>query len=411
MIRDFSSSLKELTKLIIIFIFALNKVFSQVMPTSFGIHSKKSSSQEINYALSFDGSNDHLTTNGGTISTAWSFEVWYKKNGNQSAINLTNDKNSNNGGTWALRLGQWNNINKVGITKYSVQDYYINNSKANLDIGKWEHIAWTYQNNLVTVYINGENLGTTFTRGPLANGAILYWNIIGKSVRTINGDLDEVRVWSDVRTEAEINDNMFKELNGDETGLVAYYKMSNGSGTTVTDNSSNTYDGTMVNMSTDDWVTSYAPIGNLNSSYQTDVEGIWKKTGTENSEDSNGLKMSVSSELAEVNFTVFGNNNSSGTTSNNLPAGESLQKRSSREWQIDEKGTVTADLIVDISDATGNSVSPAAASNYKLLYKSCVGCDFTVKASGSSSSNDAITFSDIALQDGFYSVASTDANL
>ena len=411
MIRDFSSSLKELTKLIIIFIFALNKVFSQVMPISFGIHSKKSSSQEINYALSFDGSNDHLTTNGGTISTAWSFEVWYKKNGNQSAINLTNDKNSNNGGTWALRLGQWNNINKVGITKYSVQDYYINNSKANLDIGKWEHIAWTYQNNLVTVYINGENLGTTFTRGPLANGAILYWNIIGKSVRTINGDLDEIRVWSDVRTEAEINDNMFKELNGDETGLVAYYKMSNGSGTTVTDNSSNTYDGTMVNMSTDDWVTSYAPIGNLNSSYQTNVEGIWKKTGTENSEDSNGLKMSVSSELAEVNFTVFGNNNSSGTTSNNLPAGESLQKRSSREWQIDEKGTVTADLIVDISDATGNSVSPAAASNYKLLYKSCVGCDFTVKASGSSSSNDVITFSDIALLDGFYSIASTDANL
>ena len=411
MIRDFSSSLKELTKLIIIFIFALNKVFSQVMPTSFGIHSKKGSSQEINYALSFDGSNDHLTTNGGTISTAWSFEVWYKKNGNQSAINLTNDKNSNNGGTWALRLGQWNNINKVGITKYSVQDYYINNSKANLDIGKWEHIAWTYQNNLVTVYINGENLGTTFTRGPLANGAILYWNIIGKSVRTINGDLDEVRVWSDVRTEAEINDNMFKELNGDEAGLVAYYKMSDGSGTTVSDNSSNTYNGTMVNMSTDDWVTSYAPIGNLNSSYQTDVEGLWKKTGTDNSEDSNGLKMSVSSELAEANYTVFGNNNSSGTTSTNLPSGESLQKRSSREWQIDEKGTVTADLIVDISDATGNSVSPAAASNYKLLYKSCVGCDFTVKASGSSSSNDVITFSDIALQDGFYSVASTDANL
>ena len=167
----------------------------------------------------------------------------------------------------------------------------------------------------------------------------------------------------------------------------------------------------MVNMSTDDWVTSYAPIGNLNSSYQTDVEGIWKKTGTENSEDSNGLKMSVSSELAEANYTVFGNNNNSGTTTTNLPSGESLQKRSSREWQIDEKGTVTADLIVDISDATGNSVSPAAASNYKLLYKSCVGCDFTVKASGSSSSNDVITFSDITLQDGFYSVASTDANL
>ena len=58
----------------------------------------------------------------------------------------------------------------------------------------------------------------------------------------------------------------------------------------------------MLNMSTDDWVTSHAPIGNLNSSYQTDVEGIWKKTGTENSEDSNGLKMSVSTELAKQTF-------------------------------------------------------------------------------------------------------------
>ena len=411
MIKDFLNSLEEYIRLILIFFLIINKSFSQVMPSSFGIHSNKNNSQQINYALSFDGSNDHLTTNGGTISTTWSFELWYKKNANQSAINLTNDKNSNNNGTWALRLGQWNNINKVGITKYNVKDYYINDSKANLDIGKWEHVAWTYENNLVTVYINGENLGTTFTRGPLANGAILYWNIIGKSVRTINGELDEVRVWNDVRTEAEINDNMFKELNGDETGLVAYYKMSNGSGTTVTDNSSNTYNGTMVNMNTNDWVTSYAPIGNLNGSYQTDVEGLWKKTGTANSEDSDGLKMSVSSELEEANFTVFGNNSSSGTTTSNLPSGESLQKRSSREWQIDEKGSVDADIIVDISEATGNSVSPASASNYKLLYKSCVGCDFTVKATGSNSSDDIITFSNVELQDGFYSISSTDSNL
>ena len=153
MIRDFSSSLKELTKLIIIFIFALNQVFSQVMPTSIGIHNKKSSSQEVNYALAFDGSNDYISTNGGTISTTWSVEVWFKKAQNKSTHNLTNNANSGNSGTWSLRLGQWNNINKVGITKYGVKDYYINDSKANLDIGKWEHVAWTYQNNLVTVYI------------------------------------------------------------------------------------------------------------------------------------------------------------------------------------------------------------------------------------------------------------------
>jgi len=411
MIKDFLNSLEGYIKLILIFFLIINKSFSQVMPSSFGIHNNKSTSQQVNYALSFDGSNDYINTNGGTISSAWSVEVWFKKASNKSAHNLTNNANSGNSGTWSLRLAQWNNINKVGITKYGVKDYYINDSKANLSIDTWEHVAWTYQNNLVTVYINGESLGSTYSRGPLANGAILYWNLIGKSSITIHGEIDEFRVWSDVRTPTELKDNMFKELNGDETGLVAYYKMTNASGTTVTDNSSNTYNGTMINMSTDDWVTSYAPIGNLNNSYQTDVEGLWKKTATTNSESSDGLQMSVSSELAEANFAVFGNNNTSGTSTSDLPPGESLQKRSSRIWQVDEVGTVSASVIIDISDATANNISPAAASNYKLLYKSCVGCDFTVNASGSNSSSDAITFSNIALQDGFYAIASTDSNL
>ena len=265
MIKDFLNSLEGYIKLILIFFLIINKSFSQVMPSSFGIHNNKSTSQQVNYALSFDGSNDYISTNGGTISSAWSVEVWFKKASNKSAHNLTNNANSGNSGTWSLRLAQWNNINKVGITKYGVKDYYINDSKANLSIDTWEHVAWTYQNNLVTVYINGESLGSTYSRGPLANGAILYWNLIGKSSITIHGEIDEFRAWSDVRTPTELKDNMFKELNGDETGLVAYYKMTNASGTTVTDNSSNTYNGTMINMSSDDWVTSYAPIGNLNN--------------------------------------------------------------------------------------------------------------------------------------------------
>ena len=56
-----------------------------------------------------------------------------------------------------LRLAQWKNMNKVGITKYGDKDYYINNSSTSID--KWEHVAWTYQNNIVTIYKNGENLG------------------------------------------------------------------------------------------------------------------------------------------------------------------------------------------------------------------------------------------------------------
>ena len=407
MIKDFLSSLGVFIRLLIL-VFLYTKSQSQTLPSLHGFHNKKENAS-TNYSLNFDGSNDHLVTNGGTISTAWSFEVWYKKAGNQSAINLTNSQNSNNSGTWALRLGQWNNIYKVGITKYGVKDYYINDTKANLDIGKWEHVAWTYENNLVTVYINGESLGTTFSRGPLANGAILYWNIIGKSVRTINGELDEVRIWNDKRTSSEIKSNMFKELSGNENGLVAYYKMTNGSGTTVTDNSSNSNSGTMVNMNDNDWVTSNAPLGDLLTSYQTDVEGFWEHTGTSESEASDGLSMSVGSALAEANFVVFGNNNDdTGTTSSSLSG---ISKRSKREWNCDEKGTVTADVKIDISEATGHSGSISAASNYKLLFKTCEFCTFSEVETGDSASGDVITFSSVAIQDGIYSIASADSNL
>ena len=369
---------------------------------------------ETNYALSFDGSGDHIMVNGGTISTAWSFEVWFKKAGTRTGMNLTNNSNSNSGGTWSLRLAQWSNVNKVGITKYGVKDYYINNSKATLETGKWAHVAWTYQSNLVTVYVNGESLGSTFSRGPLSSGATLYWNIIGKSNSlSIYGELDEVRIWNDKRTASEIADNMFLELSGNEPGLVAYYKMSNGSGTTVDDDSTNSNNGTMTNMTEEDWVTSYVPIGKLNDSYKTNIKSIWKATGTSSSIESDGLSMSVSSELAEQNFVIYGNNGSSSTTTNDIPAG--ITKRSARVFQFDLTGSVSANIKIDIGDVSGFSGTPGATSNYKLLYRpiGCTGsCDYSILATAASvSSTDIFEFTNISVQDGYYAIGSADSNL
>ena len=183
------------------------------------------------------------------------------------------------------------------------------------------------------------------------------------------------------------------------------------SGTTLLDMSGNNNNAALYNSGEIQTSSSYVPVSDLVDSYQTDVEALWSSSGTTASQESDGLSMSVSSTLAEANFAIFGNNNTTGTSTSDLPSGESLQKRSSREWQVDEIGTVSASVIIDISDATGNSVSPAAAANYKLLYKSCTECDFTVKATGASSSDDIITFSNVALQDGFYAIASTDSNL
>ena len=60
--------------------------------------------------------------------------------------------------------------------------------------------------------------------------------------------IDEFRIWKTARTQAQINENMFRELTGSEDSLLVYYKMSDGTGTTVSDNKTGgSTNGTLVN--------------------------------------------------------------------------------------------------------------------------------------------------------------------
>ena len=47
------------------------------------------------------------------------------------------------------------------------------------------------------------------------------------------GEIDEIRIWNTVRTEAEITANMDIPLRGDEPGLVSYYRADDTTGSTL----------------------------------------------------------------------------------------------------------------------------------------------------------------------------------
>jgi len=413
MIKDFLSSLEVFIRLLILVFFYTNSQ-AQTLPSLHGFHNKKESSlPEQSSSLTFDGSNDKITTNG-TLNnlSGFTLELWlypHSASGSMAIIGENNLIEYGYGSASSLRI--W--TNDGGALSWSF-------NSTTFPFNTWHHIVAVgdaTSSPYLKIYVNGElkasggsNPGNTFGVGHNPTNYTIYIakTVWGTSDKYYDGSMDEIRIWSDVRTQDEIKSNMFKQIGGDESNLQAYYMMSSASGTTLVDNSANSYDGTISSAS---WGTNYVPLGDLLTAYQTDMEGLWEASGTTASQESDGLSMSVGSTLAEANFAIFGNNNTTGTSTSDLPSGESLQKRSSREWQVDEIGTISASVVIDISDATGNSVSPAAAANYKLLYKSCTKCDFTVKATGASSSDDIITFSNIALQDGFYAIASTDSNL
>jgi hypothetical protein len=282
----------------------------------------------------------------------------------------------------------------------------------------WVHLAVVAGSSQTKLYYNGSLVSTN-------NWVETDWNQIeiGRNRnmdRPGNYYLDEVRVWGAALSESDIKAWMHKPLDDSHSSysdLKVYFQMNKNSisGTTLLDVSGNNNNATLYNSSGINTSSSNVPVADLISGYQNNVEAIWTSTGDyhNDSDASAGLSMSLvspSSALAEANFVVYGNNGIQSSSSSSILG---LSKLSDRVWQFDETGTVSADIKIDIGTSTGYSGGATlTASSYKLLYKSCSLCDYSIEASGSSiSSTDNITFSSVAIKDGFYSIGSTDNNL
>lgn len=100
----------------------------------------------------------------------------------------------------------------------------------------WVHIAATFDISAETCTFcfngneeSGSKVAGTTIGATLHNGSAPFdigSNYAG-SGSFIDGKIDDVRVWNDIRSEAEIDANKDKELAGNEAGLVAYWKLNN----------------------------------------------------------------------------------------------------------------------------------------------------------------------------------------
>lgn len=110
-------------------------------------------------------------------------------------------------------------------------------STANVPVGQWTHVAASFQQvakSLYTaiVYVNGIPSGSkNYTTSGTPNQLDL---LIGRgdpagatsgSNTGLAGALDEVRLWSTVRSADEIADNHRREFNGPVSGLLAVYRL------------------------------------------------------------------------------------------------------------------------------------------------------------------------------------------
>jgi hypothetical protein len=110
-------------------------------------------------------------------------------------------------------------------------------------------------------FLNGVvSASTTLARqAPQNYGSNQYWTIgegdgtnLGSGGLYFNGQVDEVRIWNVARTDGQITSAWNTTVPANSANLIAYYKMDEGSGTSLTDASGHGNTGTLFN--TPAWV-------------------------------------------------------------------------------------------------------------------------------------------------------------
>ena len=225
----------------------------------------------IDYALDFDGTNDSVSANGAlatfnnsdnTSSLPLSVSAWvYPDNGTKAQLIFGLYKNStfiNGPSVWFgdndNHFGYYDKINTSSI--YSSNSYSINN---------WHHVVLTIGYNRAGVlYVNGSSALTISAAN--GEGGLDMFSIgvdydsssgsAGNPAQYFDGKIDEVAVWNDELTSAEVtaiyNSGNMLNVSSDSgnyasaANLQGYYRFNEGSGTSLQDNSSNSNTGTIT---------------------------------------------------------------------------------------------------------------------------------------------------------------------
>ena len=120
---------------------------------------------------------------------------------------------------------------------------------------EWYHVAGTIdaRNNIMKLYLNGSEVRRNDFKGENNLRKTTLPFRIGCSHEeeqsehaSFAGLIDEVRIWDIARTENQIRSDMNKQLKGDESGLVGYWKFDAETQGRISDSSPNKNDGQLI---------------------------------------------------------------------------------------------------------------------------------------------------------------------
>ena len=202
----------------------------------------------IKSALKFDGTDDYLEVayHQSLNPSQFTVSAWVKIEGNQnswrSVITCRNvlpnrgymfyGGDNNKWQFWMGNGGGWSIISSTN----------------NIELNTWTHLTGTYDGTNQKFYINGELVASntsTFSVNTDKSLRIGAGTTEGNSAYFFAGQIAEISIWNRARNQDEIKADMYRQLVGNESGLMDYWPLDEGSGNIAKDKTTSSKQGTI----------------------------------------------------------------------------------------------------------------------------------------------------------------------
>ncbi|MFN2196130.1 MAG: LamG domain-containing protein, partial [Anaerolineales bacterium] len=228
---------------------------------------------DTNYALSFNGSDDYIALDHADVlfdAPTWvstkTISLWILPGGNlapstppaSGEIILSTDRPR----TFGVNRAVFNGLDRIWV--WNADSNGTDMIGVEYTPGIWLHLAVVHENGSLSAYKDGLLVDTVASGDSAFNSGTLYLGGSGRNSAAtyFQGQLDEVRFWNVGLDQTTISDWMTQEISGTHpnfANLAAYYRMSDGLGTTLTDDSGRGNTGILLgSMSDANWVLSTA---------------------------------------------------------------------------------------------------------------------------------------------------------
>lgn len=183
-----------------------------------------------------DGADDRVDISPNTFNPAdandeITVEAWINLDSyggtNSYIVGRYDESGSTNNGEFYLAVTAAGNLEAGIVAGGSAQ---ILNSSSTIGTGVWTHVAMTYDNTNMKIFINGILEDDMDIIGSASGGGIqnTYIGYTFNAGNNYDGQIDELRIWDLARTPYELRQNALGRLTGSESNLVAYFNFDDG---------------------------------------------------------------------------------------------------------------------------------------------------------------------------------------